>query len=73
MFAHQVIAILGGTTAVARQLGISSQAVSLWIRKDRIPAERVPSLERVARIQGLPLRAEDMRADVEWSVLRERH
>jgi DNA-binding transcriptional regulator YdaS (Cro superfamily) len=55
---------------VALRLGIRPQAVSLWIKKDRIPAERVPQLERFASELGLPLRAEQMRKDVDWAALR---
>ena len=61
---------LGGPAAVGRLFGIQGQAVSLWARTGRIPAERVPTLERRARELGLPLRAEQLRPDVEWSALR---
>ena len=38
---------VGGVSALARSLNISSQAVSQW---DRIPAERVPDVARVTRL-----------------------
>lgn len=71
MTARDIVQALGGPAAIGRHLGIRCQAVSLWIRKDRIPAERVPDLEHLAREQGVALRAEQMRPDVRWSVLRE--
>lgn len=70
MNVSEIIRKLGGPVRVGRQLGIRSQAVSLWIRADRIPAGRVPQLERMAREHGTDVRAEDMRPDIEWSVLR---
>lgn len=71
MSAKQIIQTLGGPTAIARRFGVRSQAVSLWAINNRIPVERVPELERLARELGLPVRAEHMRPDLDWSVLRE--
>lgn len=70
MTTKEIIQALGGPTLVARRLGVRSQAVSLWSASDRIPAERVPELELMARELGAPVRAEQMRPDVNWSVLR---
>ena len=71
MNTREVIAALGGPAAVARHCGVRSQAVSLWAIKGRIPADRVPDLEALARRRGVAVRAEDMRPDVHWSVLRQ--
>lgn len=71
MTARDVIAALGGPAAVARHCGVRSQAVSLWVIKDRIPADRVPDLEALARSRGVAVRAEQMRPDVRWAVLRD--
>jgi DNA-binding transcriptional regulator YdaS (Cro superfamily) len=70
MDVSQIVRELGGPAYIGRQLGIRSQAISLWIRKNRIPAERVPDLERLARERGVAVRAEQMRPDVPWSELR---
>ena len=72
MNTKQVIAALGGPAAVARHCGVRSQAVSLWVIKGRIPADRVPDLEALARELGVAVRAEDMRPDVRWGVLRDK-
>lgn len=71
MTTHDIISQLGGPAAVARDLGIRCQAVSLWVRKARIPADRVPALERRARALGVAVRAEHMRPDIDWSALRD--
>lgn len=67
MTAQDIIKALGGPVFVSQNLGIRSQAVSNW---KRIPLERVPHLERLAKSMGLEIRAEDMRPDVEWAVFR---
>lgn len=66
-----IISALGGPAAVARHCGVRSQAVSLWAIKGRIPADRVPDLEALARSRGVAVRAEDMRPDLNWAVLRQ--
>ncbi len=71
MKTKDIITLLGGTSKIGKAMGISSQAVSLWIRTDTIPLKRIPSLERLAKDKGLPIRAEDMRSDIDWSALRE--
>ncbi len=38
---HQLITAAGGTNRVARELGISSGAVSQWIKKGRLPLSDV--------------------------------
>ena len=67
---EDIVTKLGGPAAVGRHLGITSQAVSLWVIKGRIPTERVPQLERMARELGLRPRAEHMRPDVDWAALQ---
>jgi DNA-binding transcriptional regulator YdaS (Cro superfamily) len=66
MNTKEIIKTLGGSAAVGRYLGIRSQAISLWIRTDRIPAERVPSLVRMSN--GL-VSANTMRPDVDWDAI----
>jgi len=60
---------LGGPTEVARALGIRSQAVSGWLRKDRIPLERVPALLALASERGLALSPQDLRPDYAWGAV----
>ena len=65
-----IIKSLGGPAKVGRYLHIRSQAVSLWAITGRIPVERVPELEELAVMVGSPYRAEDMRPDIRWGILR---
>ena len=70
MNVEHIVTQLGGPAAIGRRLGITSQAIRLWVIKGRIPTERVPQLERFARELNVPLRAEQMRPDVDWAALR---
>lgn len=64
----KAVEILGGPSRVAVLLGVSPQAVCFWRDgKRRFPADSCPTIERVT---GGTVRCEDLRPDVEWSVLR---
>lgn len=67
---RKIIQTLGGPTAIARRIGVRSQAVSLWSRTNRIPLQRVMELECMARELGVDVRAEHMRPEINWGVLR---
>lgn len=61
---------VNGTTELARLLSerrgrrVSKASVSRW-KKDGIPAEMCPDIEALTGV-----RCEELRADVNWSVLR---
>lgn len=58
----------GGGYLLSRALGVSSVVVSMWKTGARqVPAERCPAIERAT---GGLVRCEDLRPDIEWSVLR---
>lgn len=53
---------------LARKLGVTGGAISQWVNGlCAVPAERCPAIE--AATGGL-VRCEDLRPDVQWSVLR---
>ena len=57
-----------GGTLLARAIGVSPVVMSFWRTGARqVPAERCPAIE--AATGGL-VRCEDLRPDVQWSVLR---
>jgi len=59
---------LGGQAKLARKIKVSSPTVSQWCNGVRpVPAERCPA---IVRATGGAVRCEDLRPDVEWSVLR---
>ena len=62
---------VGGPSAAARMLGVSVQAVCFWRDGERkFPAESCPTVEKLS---GGAIRCEDLRPDVEWSVIATRH
>jgi len=48
---EQVINLAGGASVVARACGVSPQAVQQWRTSDRIPAERVLTVEKLVNGQ----------------------
>lgn len=44
---ERTIAIVGGRAVLARELKISHQAVSKWLRKQAVPPKQVLNLERL--------------------------
>ena len=62
------ISIIGGPSAVARELGVTPQAVCFWRDgKRKVPADVCPSIERLTSGQ---VRCEELRPDVDWEYLR---
>lgn len=59
--------ILGSQSALARAVRVNPSTVACWIVRGGIPAEHCPLIERAT---GGAVRCEDLRPDVEWSVLR---
>ncbi len=58
----------GRRSALARSIGVPPILVSQWVSRQRqVPAERCPDIERATK--GA-VRCEDLRPDVDWSVLR---
>lgn len=59
---------LGGASALASALGVSSSTPSMWKVRGNIPAEHCPAIEQATH--GA-VRCEELRPDVAWFVLRE--
>lgn len=52
----QAIAAIGTGKALAQRLGLSPMAVSGWVKRDKIPAERVLEIERITGVSRHELR-----------------
>ncbi|HRT10468.1 MAG TPA: helix-turn-helix domain-containing protein [Candidatus Paceibacterota bacterium] len=59
--------IFGTQAALAKAIGVVPQVVNNWQRRGNIPAEYCPAIERATAGQ---VKCEDLRPDVDWSVLR---
>lgn len=63
--------VVGGQSAMARLLGVSSPTVNQWANGVRpIPSDRCPEIEKVTN--GV-ITCEDLRPDVDWKYLRGTH
>lgn len=61
----RAIRIAGGMNQMARDLQLSGHAVIYQWKKTRVPADHCPDVERLTGV-----RCEELRPDVNWSVLR---
>jgi transposase-like protein len=59
MTAAEIIANLGGVSAVARQLGIPKTTIYSWRERDLIPEWRQPALLRLALEKSVTLSTAD--------------
>lgn len=58
-------------SGLAKALGMSKQGIHPYFHTSRpFPAELCPTVERLTREQGSAVLCEELRPDVEWSVLR---
>ena len=53
---EQAIDTYGGAAALARRLGISRNAISLWRQNGRVPQSRIDEVERLTGISRHDLR-----------------
>ena len=64
----RAVEIVGTQALLAAALGVSKSAVGQWKEEGRrVPAEHCPVIERLTA--GV-VRCEELRPDIEWSVLR---
>lgn len=69
MNTKELVLKLGGPTKVSQKIRIRPQAVSLWVAKNRVPLDRVPSILRLAKEAGLTITPADIRGDIDWAGL----
>lgn len=65
-----IIQELGGSTYVAVSLNIIPQAVSHWIRENKVPPARVPAVVRLGKEAGIEIDPYDLNSDVDWKSLK---
>lgn len=55
----------GGVGVLAGKIGVAASVVSMWKKRESVPAEYCPAIERETGV-----RCERLRAGVAWDVLR---
>ena len=65
----KAIRFFGSQAALAAELGVKQGHVSMWRHRGNLPAEYCPAIERATK--GV-VRCEQLRPDVDWSVLLQR-
>jgi len=64
---RKAIEIVGGQAALGEACGVWQTAVSNWLKRENVPAEYCPAIEKATK--GLVL-CEQLRPDVDWRYLR---
>lgn len=60
---RKAIEKLNGVGRLAHELGIRQSAVSNWLARGNVPADRAPAIEAAT---GGEIRCEDLRPDLTW-------
>lgn len=58
------IKILGSQSALAKAIGRRQQDINNWIKRERVPADYCPSIERATNGS---VTCETLRPDVDWA------
>lgn len=65
MHPTQLIAKVGGVSALAAMLGLDHSSVSKWKKRDRLPVDRIPDISRITGIPRHELRPDLWEAPVQ--------
>ena len=58
---------IGSQQILAKECGVSQQTVSLWLNGGKMDVKYIPAI--IKATEG-KVRAEDLRPDVDWAVIR---
>ena len=64
---EKAISGIGSQQILAKQCGVSQQTVSLWLNGGKMDVKYIPAI--IKATEG-KVRAEDLRPDVDWVVIR---
>ncbi len=57
---HEIVGLFGGTTKTSEALGVSSQAVSNWLRRGAIPPSQVAGVMAAAKALKIKISYADL-------------
>lgn len=63
---EEAFLVAGGVGALAARIGVSASLPSMWRKRESVPAEHCPAIERETGVK-----CERLNPRVDWSVLRE--
>ncbi|AXP41825.1 TPA: helix-turn-helix domain-containing protein [Haemophilus influenzae] len=66
-YVNKAIEICGSQSALARACGVSQPTVNLWLNGGKMDVKYIPAI--IKATEG-KVRAEDLRPDVDWAVIR---
>lgn len=66
---ERAIEAAGGVSALASAIGVAASAPSMWKKRENVPAEHCPAIERATNRAVL---CEELRPDVAWDVVLKR-
>jgi len=64
---EKAISGIGSQQILAKQCGVSQHTVSLWLNGGKMDVKYIPAI--IKATEG-KVRAEDLRPDVDWAVIR---
>ncbi len=64
---EKAISGIGSQQILAKECGVSQQTVSLWLKGGKMDVKYIPAI--IKATEG-KVRAEDLRPDVDWAVIR---
>lgn len=64
---EKAISGIGSQQILAKECGVSQQTVSLWLNGGKMDVKYIPAI--IKATEG-KVRAEDLRPDVDWAVIR---
>jgi len=57
---QEIVGLFGGTTKTSEALGVSSQAVSNWLRRGAIPYSHAKEIIQAGEERGIKIRYSDL-------------
>lgn len=61
---HSAVTACGGPSALARLLGVTQSAPSMWLARGRVPGDKCPAIERAMHGR---VTCEELRPDIRWT------